>query len=126
MGEEEDVPQYLYVASAVLTGGNLFSIFGNTEGLVKKEPNQTFAYLGVIGGAASIGFAFALEQEVPRWEAAPIFFGVTGGIALGLGAFNLKLGGHLGDTNPKTFSVRPALISDGRGRVGGVAVLVGF
>ena len=124
--EEEDAPQYLYVTSAVLAGANLFSVFGNTTGLVTRTPNRAFAYLGVVGGALSIGFAFVLEQEEPRHDNMPIFFGVTGGLALGLGAFNLQLARHLGETRPETLSLSPALIWDGRQYVGGMTVSVDF
>ena len=95
-------------------------------GLAAKKPNRTFAYLGVIGGSLSIAYAFLLAHEKPEHESVPALFGVTGGLALGLGAFNLRLARHLGDAGDNRLSLSPTLIQDGQRYIGGIRVSLDF
>jgi len=126
LADEKETPKYVYLTSVVLGGSNMFSVLGNTTGLVTHEPSRAFAYLGVVGGALSIGFAFVLAQEEPKHESMSIFFGVTGGLALGLGAFNFRLAHQLNETGSAEFRLEPVFILDGSGYVGGIGVSVDF
>ena len=126
VGEPKDTPKYVYLTSAILGGANLVSVFANSAGILNHEPSRTYGYLGVVGGTLSIGFAFKLAQEEPYHESMSIFFGLSGGLALGLGAFNLKLSHHSDEIESTRFRLGPALIQNGSGYVAGIGVSFEF
>jgi hypothetical protein len=126
VAQEEETPMHIYLPAAVLGGANLYSVIGNTAGLATQEPSRAVSYVGIVGGALAIGYAAALASNTVKHENLSVFLGVTGGLALGLGAFNLRLAHHLDELGASEVRLGPTMVSDGAVFVGGIGISIDF
>ena len=86
MAQEEETSSYLTLAAATLASADVITIFGNAAALATGEPSRATATAGIISGVGSIALGGYLASTHDN-ETLGIFLGITGGIALGLGAF---------------------------------------
>ena len=126
VGEPDETPTYVLVTGAILGAWDLISSVGNTSGLLRHEPNRTLEYLGVVGGALSVVFAFVLAEEEPSHETTSILFGISGGLAVGLGAVSLRSPGHADEVRTTRFRIGPTVIGSGGGYTTGICVSADF
>jgi hypothetical protein len=122
---EEKTPTYVHFAAATLGGVDLVTIFGNVNALAKRNPSRLNAYLGIVAGVASIGFGVFVASEENK-ENMGTFFGIAGGVSIGLGAFSLRLAHQLGQQNSREVSLVPIIFRDGPGYVGGIGISVRY
>lgn len=126
VGEPEETPTYVYVTGVILGGADLISLLGNTPGLLRHEPSRTYGYLGVVAGALSVAFAFVLAEERPSHESASIVFGLSGGLAFGLGVFSLRSPGHADEVPTTLFRIGPTVFGSGGRYATGICVSCDF
>jgi len=126
VGEPEETPTYVYVTGVILGGADLISLLGNTTGLLKHDPSRTYGYLGVVGGALSVAFAFILAEERPSHESASILFGLSGGLAFGLGVFSLRSPGHADEVPTTLLRIGPTVFESGGRCATGIFVSCDF
>jgi len=110
--EEEKTSTYVTLAAATLATADVITIFENTTALATGEPRKAAATVGIIAGVGSIalgGYVASVENN----ESLGIFLGITGGIALGLGAFGARLPEPAQGYGIENVRVGPTLIRDG-------------
>jgi hypothetical protein len=120
---EAEVPKSLVISTVLVVTADLFSVLGNTSDLVGQTPHRTRAYFGIATGVVSIAFGFA-----SRYSALSPFFGVAGGLSLGLSAFNLRQGAVQSETGESSsrISLAPALVNGHEGFAPGVSLTWNF
>jgi hypothetical protein len=127
---EPERPTSILVAQGILGVADLFSVFANGTDLITGRPSKARAYFGIATGTLSIAFAVYLDRsEIDSdWRERSTFFAVAGGLALGLGAFNLKQSKSKDSQaiDGIKVDVYPALVKFNREYVTGIGVLITY
>ncbi len=123
--DEEKTSTVVTLTAAALATADVITIYGNATALATGEPRRASATVGIIAGVGSIalgGYVASVDDN----KTLGIFLAITGGIALGLGAFGARMPEPAEGNGIENVHVGPTLIQVGDERMWGLSLSGSF